>query len=124
MKLFTLSLVLSLNFFLASCTKKKDLEITNTQNVNVLAVQNKIKSFQPINRIEIRNYIKNTKSKYQTDIRLIKKIKMHLDKKSNLYLEINFFTNEDDSKAPLVAQFMLFDEKSKNLVSEFNLNLD
>jgi hypothetical protein len=37
---------------------------------------------------------------------------------------LNLFINESDKNAPLVAQFMVFDVKTKNLIQEENLNLD
>ena len=55
---------------------------------------------------------------------LIKKIKTALDPQSDVYLEINLFTNDEDKMAPLIAQFMWFDINTKNLVLEENLNLE
>ena len=54
----------------------------------------------------------------------IKKIKIPLDSRSDIYLELNLFTNEDDKTAPLVVQFMWFDVKTKNLIREENINLN
>lgn len=93
------------------------------ENPNITIIRNKLNSYNEINRVEIRNYIKDVRHPYQTDINLIKKMKTHLSAHGKKYLELNFFTNETDDKAPLVAQFILIDEKTKNVLEESSLNL-
>ena len=96
----------------------------STENKNITIIRDKLNSFSEINRVEIRNYIKNAQHPYQSDIILIKKIKTHLVVNGKKYLELNFFTNELDAKAPLIAQFILIDEKSKNILEESSVNLN
>ncbi len=99
-------------------------QVTN-ENKMVTEIKNKIIEFKRAPaRVEVRSYLKSADHKFQDDIKLIKKIKTHLNPQSEVYLEINLFTNEQDKNAPLVAQFMWFDIKTKNLVLEENLNLN
>lgn len=94
-----------------------------SQSPLVLEVKQKMTSFIAPARVEVRNYIKDEKHKYQNDVSQIKKIKIKLNPKSNFYLELNLFVNESDAEAPLIAQFLLFDAASHNLIQEENLSL-
>lgn len=98
-------------------------ETTNQQLEITEKIQNKINTYGPIKRVEIRTYIKNKNHPYQDDINEIRKIKIKSDLNSKNYLEINFFTNESDQKAPLVAQFLLIDDFTKNIIEETGLNI-
>lgn len=114
-----------LTVFILAC--EKQVTVINKpkfENKKIQSVYEKLNSYKTPARIEVRNYVKDQNNKYQTDILAIKKIKIHIDQKSDVYLELNLFTNESDKNAPLVAQFMLFDVKTKNLLQEENLNLD
>lgn len=124
---------ISLGFLLIFCLVEfschKMSSVTNTkvetETQAVTQIKQKIKDFKKIPaRVEVRNYLRKTNSKYQEHINQVKKIKTRLDPKSEVYLEINLFTNEDDQTAPLVAQFMWFDIKTQNLILEENLNLE
>lgn len=90
----------------------------------VVDIKQKINSFKTPARVEVRNYIKDPNHRYQTDVEQVKKVKIKLDPKSDFYLELNLFTNESDDLAPLVAQFLLFDIKTQNLIQEENINLE
>lgn len=96
-----------------------------TENKITTDIKHKIAEFKKVpSRVEVRNYLKAADHKYQDQVKVIKKIKTPLDPKSEVYLELNLFTNEEDKNAPLVVQFMWFDIKTKNLILEENLNLE
>ncbi len=115
-------------FFLLSCENydatKNESVLQNTQiaeDPSIVEVKNKLKSYKAISRVEIRNYVKS--NLYQDKIIKIKKIKATLVTKAERYIEMNFFTNESDSKAPLNVQFLLIDEKTKNILEDASINV-
>lgn len=71
-------------------------------------------------RIEFTNLSK----RFEEDIQNFKNIKIPQDKNSDFYLSIQFFTDEDDKTAPLVAQIRYIDIKSGNTTKEESINLD
>lgn len=114
-------------FTLFSCEKVTKVLIprSTSESKTVIDIKHKIAEFKKKpSRVEVRNYLKATDHKYQENVKLIKKMKTPLDPQSDVYLELNFFTNEEDKNAPLVVQFMWFDVKNKNLILEENLNLE
>jgi hypothetical protein len=118
-------LLISTLFFLSCEEASKTTTPLMPENKVVTDIKHKIIEFKKAPaRVEVRNYLKSADHKYQKNIMLIKKIKTPLDPKSEVYLEINLFTNEEDPSAPLVAQFMWFNIKSKSLILEENLNLE
>ena len=94
----------------------------NTEGLNPKAVVLKkfLKKFNKPSRVEIFNYTQ----KFDKDVTDIKNMKVDLDKNSNFYLTIQFFTDETDETAPLVAQIRFLDLKTNNLVKEESINLD
>lgn len=62
--------------------------------------------------------------KFKSDVDEIKKMKIPLDEKSHFYIKIQFFTDETDETAPLVAQIRFIDLQSENLLKEESINLD
>lgn len=98
--------------------------LLKSENKSITLLKQKISTLPVLARVEVRNYIKDENHKYQADVTLIKKMKIKLDPHSKVYLELNLFVNETDDNAPLVAQFMLFDVNSQNLIEEDNLNLN
>ena len=68
--------------------------------------------------------IVNLTEKFTADVEEIKKMKLPLNAKSEFYIRIQFFTDESDETAPLVAQIRFLDIKSDNLVKEESINLD
>ena len=120
-------LLLICSFSLFSCEEATKILILRPkiENKTVKQIKHKISEFKkkPA-RDEVRSYLKGTDHKYQENVNLIKKIKTALDPQSDVYLEINLFTNDEDKMAPLIAQFMWFDINTKNLVLEENLNLE
>ncbi len=71
-------------------------------------------------RIEIFNYTK----KYEADVSELKKLKIPQDPNSDFYATIQFFTDESDSEAPLIAQIRFIDIKTNNTIKEESLNLE
>lgn len=100
------------------------IEITKNETTIISSIKKKISTYKVPSRVEVRNYVQDSHHKYQNDITQIKKMKIKLDPTSDVYLELNLFVNETDANAPLVAQFMLFDVKTQNLIQEDNLNLE
>lgn len=71
-------------------------------------------------RVEIVNLSK----RFEADVQTIKKLKIAQDKNSDFYIMIQFFTDESDEKAPLVAQVRFIEIKSGNTIKEESLNLE
>ncbi|MBC7754325.1 MAG: hypothetical protein H7Z71_08815 [Moraxellaceae bacterium] len=124
-KILGFILLWALSFF--SCEKRAQLSLwPAASEIGITAdIKRKILEFKKVPaRVEVRNYLKNANHKYQENVKLIKKIKTPLDPLSEVYLELNLFTNESDKTAPLVVQFMWFDVKTKKLIREENINLN
>lgn len=116
--------ILILIGFIIDDANKNSVAVIKTDERIVTTIKNKISTFKVPARVEVRNYIQDTQHKYQREVVQIKKMKIKLDPASDVYLELNLFVNESDENAPLVAQFMLFDVKTQNLIQEENLNLE
>jgi hypothetical protein len=71
-------------------------------------------------RIEVIDYTQ----RFKGDVDEIKKMKVALDPKSHFYIKIQFFTDESDKTAPLIAQISFIELPSQNLIKEESLNLD
>ncbi len=87
-------------------------------------VKDQILKYQKPARIEVVNYIKNPDHPFQKEIDSIKKLKIPLNKDSENYIKIQFFVDETDATAPLMAQFLYFDVKTDNLIKEESLKLE
>lgn len=116
-KIFFTSLI-ALN--LASCDLPKK---TIVEDPNIILVKNQFHKLPTVSRVEVRSFLKNKNHRYQKLISEVKKIKIKLDNKSDKYIEINFFTNEESEDAVLVTQFLLFNDKTKELITEQSINL-
>lgn len=66
----------------------------------------------------------NLSQRFDQDIQNFKNIKIPQDKNSDFYLSIQFFTDEGDKDAPLVAQIRYIDIKSGNTTKEESINLE
>lgn len=71
-------------------------------------------------RVEITGLTK----RFENDVAEIKKLKIPLDKKSDFYLAISFFTNESNATSPLIAQIRFIEISSGNLLKEESINLE
>lgn len=76
--------------------------------------------FKKPERVEIFNYTK----RFENDVNQILEMKVPTDPNSNFYVTIQFFSDEADQTAPLVAQIRFLDTKSKNVMKEQSLNLE
>ncbi len=97
---------------------QKQLVETNAMVVKKLLLKYK----KPV-RIEVQNFVKDPQSRFRKDIAEIQKLKVFYDQNSNYYIELQMFTDETDSQAPLVVQCRFLDIKNKNLIQEQSLNL-
>ncbi len=86
-------------------------------------VKEKLLKYQKPARIEVTNYIRNPEHPYQKDIQEIKKLKIPQNPEGTYYIQINFFADETDVNAPLVAQIMFLDLKTNNIIEESSLTL-
>lgn len=100
-------------------TAKNKLE-HETNNPKVLALKKYLLTYKKPARVEIFNYTK----KYDKDVNEILEMKIATDPNSNFYVTIQFFTDETDAAAPLVAQIRFLDIKSDNLMKEHSINLN
>lgn len=111
---------------IALIVKNKDVShfapVQEAENINpkALLLKNYLLKFSKPERIEISNLTK----KYEADVNEIKNMKAELDPNSKFYITIQFFTDETDEKAPLVAQIRFLDAKSNNIVKEESINLE
>lgn len=71
-------------------------------------------------RIEFANLSK----RFEQEIQNFKNLKVPQDKNADFYISIQFFTDEDDNTAPLVAQIRYIDIKSGNTTKEESINLE
>jgi hypothetical protein len=67
--------------------------------------------------------ITNLSKRFEKDVQNFKKLKIPQDKASTFYISIQFFTDESDANAPLVAQIRFIEVKSGNTIKEESINL-
>lgn len=72
----------------------------------------------------VRVEIINLTQRFSNDVEEIKKMTLPLNQEGKFYVRIQFFTDETDPEAPLVAQMRFLDIKSDNLLKEESINLD
>lgn len=102
--------------------KETEQQVINEthNNPKALALKKYLLGYNRPERVEVINLTE----KFAGDVEEIKKISLPLDPKSNFYVRIQFFTDESDAAAPLVAQIRFLDVKSDNLVKEESINLE
>src|SRR4051812_46238110 len=83
---------------------KPEAVITET-NPKAIILKKYLLQYKKPNRVEIVNLTQ----KFDADVAEIKKMKIPLDKQSDFYVNVKFFTDETDDKAPLVAQINFLD---------------
>ena len=71
-------------------------------------------------RVEITNLTK----RLEKDVEEIKQMKVSLDPNSPFYVTIDFFTDENDADAPLIASIKFIEIASQNKIKEDNINLE
>lgn len=120
--LFVILIGFSVGFLAYKKIKSMDFEKSKTMT-NAYQVKKMILKYKKPARIEVQNFVKDADSRFQKDIQDIKNLKISLDENSRYYIELQIFTDESDSKAPLVIQCRFLDAQSKNLIQEQSLNL-
>lgn len=110
-------LVMQSNDEKSSAKMKMELEHNNPK---ALILKKFLIGFKKPERVEIFNYTK----KFESDVNQILDMKIPTDPNSDFYITIQFFTDESDDKAPLIAQIRFLDLKSDNLVKEQSINLE
>ena len=98
---------------------KKKMQLENS-NPKALALKKFLLAYNKPERVEIFDYTQ----KYKKDVHEILEMKISTDPNSNFYVTIQFFTDENDKSAPLVAQIRFLDIKSDNLIKEQSINLE
>ena len=96
----------------------KPSEVTLDQKAATL--KSYLLSIKKPQRIEFTNL----SQRFDKEIQSFKQIKIPQDKTSDFYISIQFFTDEGDNTAPLVAQIRFIDIKSGNTTKEESINLD
>ena len=99
--------------------EEKKQQQEDYRNTKAITLKKFLLGFKKPSRIEVFNYTK----RFENDVAEIKKMTMPLDENSDIYLTIQFFTDENDNTAPLVAQVRFMDSKTDNIVKEESINL-
>ncbi|MBY0553071.1 hypothetical protein K2P97_00990 [bacterium] len=100
-------------------TQKKAIE-QESKNPKVRVLKKFLADYGKPERVEIFNYTK----KFDQDVNEILNTKISTDPVSEFYITIQFFTDENDEKAPLVAQIRFLDVTTDNLKKEVSINLE
>jgi hypothetical protein len=98
---------------------KNSDKISKSQSKASLLKKYLIKNEKP-QRVEIVNY----SQRFEKDVAEIKKLKVPLDSHSKFYVTVQFFTDESDPQAPLIAQVRFIDLSSGNQIKEESINLE
>lgn len=107
-----------LGFGKGATTTEKPVEVSLDQKSAALKAY--LTSIKKPQRIEFSNL----SQRYEKQIQTFKQLKVPQDKNSDYYLSIQFFTDEGDNSAPLIAQIRYIDIKSGNTIKEESLNLE
>lgn len=116
-------IVLGVALIVKTTEDRKAIEKEITQNNNnpkALILKKYLLGYNRPARVEVINLTE----KFAGDVEEIKKMTLPLNPESNFYVRIQFFTDETDAAAPLVAQIRFLDVKSDNLVKEESINLE
>ena len=89
-------------------------------NKKALMLKKHLLTYNKPQRVEINNLTQ----RFVADVEEIKKMKVNVDANSPFYIAIDFFTDETDPNAPLVAQIKFFEIASGNKLKEDNINLE
>lgn len=119
-----LSLFTTLEKLPAPLRKLRTFTLFQYYPPNVEKINIKILTYQKPARVEILNYVKNPDHIFQKDIEEVKKMKVPLNKDAKFYIKIQFFVDETDPTAPLMAQFFFLETRNDNLIKEDTLRLD
>jgi hypothetical protein len=98
---------------------KKEYQESFT-NKKALYLKKYLLAYNKPQRVEITNLTK----RLEKDVEEIKQMKISLDPNSPFYVTIDFFTDENDSAAPLIASIKFIEIASQNKIKEDNINLE
>ena len=98
---------------------KKDYQESLT-NKKALYLKKYLLGYNKPQRVEITNLTK----RLEKDVEEIKQMKISLDPNSPFYVTIDFFTDENDVEAPLIASIKFIEIASQNKIKEDNINLE
>lgn len=118
--LILICLILSLGFVLRSYIAKKNMFGGNPKITRASKFITYLKTYKKPRKIEFYSYTE----KYNNEVLALQQLQMPTDPNSIFYLTIQFFTDENDDTAPLVAQIRFLDVKTDNLIKEQSINLD
>ena len=96
------------------------VEQQNDLSPEAVLLKNHLLKYKTPQRVEIRNLTQ----RLIQDGEEIKKIKIPLRQDSKFYITVDLFTDENDPKAPLVAQIQFYDIKTENKIKEESINLN
>lgn len=121
MKLIVVSMIiLGLVLILKSKLDYQERSSIDPISSKAMILKKYLLKYQRPARIEIAGL----SAKFRNDIAVIKKLKVAQDSAADFYILIKLFSDETDTKAPLVAQIQFIDLKSGNLRKEESINLD
>lgn len=97
----------------------KEKEQAGFRDEKAIALKKFLLGYNKPQRIEVFSYTQ----RFATEVEEIKKMNLPLDQNSTFYMTVQFFTDENDAQAPLVAQVRFMDIKTDNMVKEESINL-
>ncbi len=100
--------------------KKSKTVIEEGMTPKAALVRDLLKKYAKPQRVEIFNRT----DRFFDDVEEIQKVKFETDPSSKFYITIQFFTDETDSAAPLVAQIRFIESEGGNTVKEESINLE
>lgn len=106
-------------FLIYQSRETKRQQQMESKNEKAIILKKFLLTYKKPQRIEIFSYTQ----KFQKDVEEIKQMNAPLDQSSDIYITIQFFTDENDPAAPLVAQVRFMDTKSDNMLKEQSINL-
>ncbi|MBC7420877.1 MAG: hypothetical protein H7328_09120 [Bdellovibrio sp.] len=107
-------------FLLAKKSYNKKVLQKSYTNSKLVTLKKYLIGHEKPQRVEIFSYTQ----RFEKDVAEIKKLKIAQSPQSNFYVTIQFFTDESDATAPLIAQIRFVDIKSGNQIKEESLNLE
>ena len=103
---------------------RQNIDSSKKNHENLGSKSEVLKTYLAANKKPQRIEIVNLSTRFEQDVQTIKKLKIAQDKNSNFFISIQFFTDENDPKAPLIAQIRFIEINSGNTIKEDSLNLD
>ena len=111
--------VLTGTYVIYQSRESKKQEHAELRNEKAVTLKKFLLGYNKPSRVEIFNYTQ----RFGTDVEEIRKMNLPVDETSSFYITIQFFTDENDPEAPLVAQVRFMDLKTDNMMQEESINL-